>query len=185
MLILASTSPRRREILSEITTEFEVVESNFVEKINSEINPNQVVLDLAYGKGREVLGRYPEDVIIAGDTVVYHDFTPIGKAKSKHQAWEMLRSFSGSQVQIYTATAILTKSKILIESTCANVIFNTISSDFIEAYLDDTEADWMDKAGAFAVQGKAASFTHVEGEWSTAVGLSKNFLEKNLPGFLA
>ena len=183
MLILASSSPRRFEILTAVNPDFEVVVSNFEEIIDSLLPPEMIVQDLALGKGREVLGRYPEDLIVCGDTIVYFDKKPLGKAKSKTDAFSMLQQMSGKEILIYTGNGILTKSKIIYQTTIAVTKFEKISDEFIEAYLSDPEPDWMDKAGAFAIQGKAKTFTKTTGEWETALGLSKEFLLQNLPKF--
>jgi MAF protein len=183
MLILASASPRRFEILSHVNTDFEVVVSNFEEIINPLLPPEIIVQDLALGKGREVLGRYPEELIICGDTIVYFDKKPVGKAKSKDDAFEMLQQMSGKEVFIFTGNGILSKSQIIFQTTVAVTKFEKISDEFIEDYLSDPEADWIDKAGAFAIQGKAKNFTETTGELETALGLSKKFLLQNLLKF--
>jgi septum formation protein len=183
MLILASSSPRRYEILSGVNDKFEVVVSNFEEIIDPLLPPEMIVQDLALGKGREVLGRYSEDVIVCGDTIVYFDSKPLGKVKDTGEAFKILLEMSGKEVYIYTGNGILTKDKIIFEVTNAKTVFREISKEEIDLYLADPKADWMDKAGAFAVQGKASVFTTVVGEWETALGLSKAFLQENLAKF--
>jgi len=171
------------EILSGVNDKFEVVVSNYEELIDPFLLPELIVQDLALGKGREVLGRYSEDVIVCGDTIVYFDSKPLGKAKDRGEAFKILHEMSGREVYIYTGNGILTKEKIIFEVTKAKVVFQDISKEEIELYLVDPKADWMDKAGAFAVQGKASVFTTVVGEWETALGLSKAFLQENLVKF--
>ena len=180
MLILASGSPRRFEILSLVTIDFEVVVSNFQEIINPKLPPEMIVQDLALGKGREVLGRYPEDTILCGDTIVYFDGQPAGKPKDRENAFNMLHAMSGKNVYIYTGNGILTKSKVIFEATVAIAKFDKISDEYIEAYLSSEKENWQDRAGAFAVQGKGAKFTTVVGEWETALGFSKEFLVRNI-----
>jgi septum formation protein len=180
MLILASSSPRRFEILSSVTTDFKVVVSDFEEIIDPTLAPEMIVQDLALGKGREVLGRYPEDTILCGDTIVYFDGKPYGKPQDRNDAFNMLHAMSGKEAYIYTGNGILTKSKVVFEATIAIAKFDNISDEFIDTYLSSAKENWIDRAGAFAVQGDEFHFTTVVGEWETALGFSKEFLLANM-----
>jgi septum formation protein len=179
-LILASTSPRRKEILDELGLDFTIVPSEFEEIIDQNLQPQQVVLDLAMGKARNVWLQYPHDIVLAADTIVFFQGKKLGKAKSREEARELLLRLSGQTCEIYTGNVLFQLGKFNGECTMATCHFDILTEAFVDQYLDDPEADWHDKAGSFAIQGKAKSFTHVEGEWSTAIGLSKEFVQKNV-----
>jgi septum formation protein len=178
MLILASKSPRRRDILLELGIEFEIVESGYEEIIEPGLSPQQTVLDLAIGKGREVLLKYPNRTILSADTMVFAGGERLGKAKDKQDAFRIIKLLQGSSCEVYTAQVLWKDGEVKGKVTAGNCFFKPLTDEQIQTYLDDPEADWMDKAGAFAIQGKAKSFASFKGEWSTILGLSKEVVRE-------
>jgi septum formation protein len=184
MIILASNSPRRKEILDKLGVNFQVVApSDFKEDFDSKLPPFQIVTDLSYGKARHILLNHEEDLIIAADTIVYFKGNILIKPKDREDAKRQLNLLFNNTCQIYSGQCIVSKNQGFSKVTVANVKFGNLDQSELDEYLDDSEADWMDKAGAFAIQGKAAKFTEVDGEWDGAVGLSSVFIKKYLPYF--
>lgn len=169
-LILASTSPRRKELLSLITLNFQVVASNVDETIDATSSVQENVMSLALKKAREVALAYPNDYILGADTIVVLNNQIIGKPKDKQEAKEILRSLSGKTHQVFTGVAICCKDfqDVFYEETA--VTFKELTDIEINAYIETTEP--MDKAGAYGIQGKGALFVSgIMGDYYNVMGL--------------
>lgn len=171
-LYLASQSPRRRELLAKLNGEFECLSVDIDETWNGHEAAIDYVLRLAREKAqaaRVTLDMQTEAVIIAADTIVVIDNEILGKPETKDNAVDMLLKLSGKTHEVYTAVCLLTN----IEKTILNknlVSFISLTTDECQAYVDSGEP--MDKAGAYAIQGKAAAFIkRVEGSYSGIMGL--------------
>ena len=173
-IILASASPRRRELLSKIGLEFEVIPSNYDEKLSDDIFSYEKIENLALNKAKDVAERTTEAaIIISADTVVVLDGKILGKPHSKQQAREMICALSGKTHEVITSIAMLnTKTdKTLIKSTSTKVTFREISPEEVEEYINSDEP--YDKAGAYAAQGLAAIFIEkIDGCFNNVVGIS-------------
>lgn len=171
MLILASASPRRQELLRLITPDFRVVASETDERVPEGMPPRQAVEELALRKARIVAALYPQDTVVGADTAVSPDGARIlGKPRDARDAAEMLRLLSGRQHFVYTGVAVLSPRGGRVFSEMTTVTFAALSDREIEAYVRNGEP--MDKAGAYAAQGGAARFiSRVEGDFHTVVGL--------------
>jgi septum formation protein len=172
MMILASNSPRRRELLHQIgLDDFQVIPATGEESAPAGLTPAELVEHLARQKGEEVQKKAAaEDIVIAADTVVAIDGTVMGKPGSPEEAKEMLRTLSGRQHQVYTGVAVLRGEQKLIEHECTQVFFREMTRSEIDWYVSDGEP--MDKAGAYGIQGKGARFVRrIEGDYSNVVGL--------------
>lgn len=171
-IILASASPRRREILASLGLDFEVVVSGADENIETS-DPAALVRELSLLKAREVwnrLGRPAESLIIASDTVVCCGGEIIGKPRDRDDTGRILRTLSGRSHSVYSGVAAVYNGREASDVSDTRVRFADISEDELEAYLD--LADYADKAGAYAVQGHAAYFIEgIEGDYFTVVGL--------------
>jgi septum formation protein len=183
MLILGSQSPRRKEILTDLGLSFEVIPSDFEEIIDQGLTPQQVVLDLSYGKGRDLIHKHENDVIICADTIVYFDGKKLGKAKNREEARQLMLDLFDHSCEVITGNAIFSKDMVISKVTVSKVVFSKISETELDFYLDRPDADWQDKAGSFAIQGHAREFAQLEGEYSSTLGLSESFLRKYLPEF--
>lgn len=168
-IILASGSPRRRQLLEQVGIPFEVVVSDADETIEGP--PDYQVRELALRKaraGREMAGK--EAIILAADTLVYIDNTVLGKPESPKEAYNMLKNLSGRTHTVYTGVAILNgnRTEAFVDST--KVTFRDLSHDEIWGYISTGEP--MDKAGAYGVQDKGALLVHsIDGDYFTVVGL--------------
>ena len=170
-LILASASPRRRELLAQLGIAFEVVPSAVPEIPQANEPPEAFARRMAWEKAIEVARRRPGRCVMAADTVVILAGTVFGKPRDRADARGMLQALSGRTHRVATAVALVSaggeSEEILVESA---VEFRGIAANEIERYLDSGEP--FDKAGAYAVQGLGSKFVvRVEGSFSNVVGL--------------
>lgn len=174
-VILASGSPRRREILEQAGIKFEIKASN-AEEITDKTNPPDMVEELALLKAEAVRKEEEgEFLIISADTLVFLDGKPLGKPKNGGEAYEMIDCLSGRKHEVYTGVAIIIREegkaeKQLVFHQMSRVEVEDLSREQIEAYIATGEP--FDKAGAYAIQGKfAVHISRIEGEYNNIVGL--------------
>jgi septum formation protein len=175
-VVLASESPRRRELLSRLFDQFEVVPSGVPEEMPERGEPERVAKRLARAKALGVAIVRPEALVIAADTVVAVDDLLLAKPETKESALEMLMTLSGREHTVTTGVALIwpgadgmPAGKHAFADT-ARVRFRCISPEEAAAYVETGEP--MDKAGAYAIQGGAAKFVQsVEGDLDTVIGL--------------
>ena len=169
-LILASGSPRRRELLSLYTTDFTVCASDFDESAVTADTPAHLVEQLARGKCLTVSVRHPGAVVIGCDTVVDVNGEVFGKPHSVEDAKRMLRALSGATHQVHTGVCVSdgVRTESFVDS--CKVTFFPLSEAEIEFYASTQEP--YDKAGAYAIQGRAALWLdRIEGDYYTIMGL--------------
>ncbi|MDO4988121.1 MAG: Maf family protein [Synergistes sp.] len=169
--ILASNSPRRRELLSLIGLKFTVVPAEVEEKTKIGEMPEDMVKRLSCEKASDVAARFKESLILAADTVVVSDGKIFGKPKNESEARYMLRALAGVCHQVYTGVTVISpKGDRLTTSEKTDVFFRDLKDDDIENYL--AVGEWKDKAGAYAIQGAGAVLVeHVNGCYYNVVGL--------------
>lgn len=178
MYILASQSPRRKELLSILDIEFKVVPSNVDEIINNKLSMDHLVIDLAKQKAEHVFKSYPQDTIIGCDTIVVLDNTIMGKPKSKDAARMMLQSLSNNTHHVYTGVYVINKDNVVKFSNKTAVTFWDIS-DMIESFINTDEP--YDKAGGYGIQGKAGLFVKsIDGDYYSVMGLPISELKQKL-----
>ena len=173
-VILASGSPRRKELLELIGVEFKIIISNKEEVITSS-NPEEVVKELSMMKAEDVAAGVSGPAIILGaDTVVAHNGRILGKPKDREDAIRMITSFAGDDHQVYTGVCIIKKEadgsvKTISFAEGTKVTVYPMTSKEIERYVDSGEP--MDKAGAYAIQGLFAPYIKgIEGDYYNIVG---------------
>lgn len=169
-LILASASPRRRELLQQIGLQFTVMTADIDETpLPGEVH-TVYTLRLAEAKARAALALHSEAVVIGADTTVVVDGELLGKPHDNADAARMLRLLSGRAHQVTTAVAVVTRDRALTAAETTDVFFSRMRDDEIAAYVATGEP--MDKAGAYAIQGRAAQWIpRIEGDYSNVVGL--------------
>jgi septum formation protein len=173
-LILASNSPRRKELLTQAGIPFEVVPSLYEEHNHPGIPPAQLVKEQALDKALEVAHRYPERTVLGADTLVVLDQSILGKPKDAQEAHAMLTEIQGRWHEVYTGVALIygkdsSAQKTHVQTT--KVHLRTLSPQEITAYIATQEP--MDKAGAYAIQGYGALLVDaIEGCYTNVVGLS-------------
>lgn len=178
-LILASGSPRRKELLSNMGLEYTVDVSDVDEHTTGA--PDQMVIELSGRKARAVAQRHSHAYVLAADTLVYGNGSILGKPDSPEHAAGMLRALSGAWHEVYTGlTLIDTETGLTLQqSDCTRVHFVPLTDEEIEAYVATKEP--LDKAGAYGIQGIAGMFIdRIEGSYSNVVGLPMALLRRML-----
>ena len=170
-IILASKSPRRKELLGKIVPEFEIITFETDETLPENVHPRDGVEILAVRKGKAVCDEVGEDaLIISSDTLVELDGNPLGKPKDEADALEMLMRLSGKTHNVHTGVAVHCKGKIFSGVDSSAVTFKSFDESEARDYIATGEP--MDKAGAYAIQGIGARLVaKYEGEFDTIVGL--------------
>lgn len=181
-IILASKSPRRREILENLGLKFEIIVAD-ADESSSIRDPHELVATLAARKGRAVLERLGKDVddalIIASDTLVYADGEFLGKPRDRADAERMIRMLSGKSHDVVSGIYLYYGGREATAATATRVTFDKMTEDEIASYLATDEP--YDKAGAYAIQGKASAYiSGIEGDYFNVVGLPVNLLKKTL-----
>jgi len=169
-IILASNSPRRRQLLEMLGLNFEVIISSVDEKIDPGLSEEDLVMDLAYQKAVDIFRTHKDDIVIGFDTLVYADGHTLGKPKDRDDARRMLSILSGTTHVVITGCAIITKKMSKSFYEAAEVTFYPMSEAEIEAYISTKEP--FDKAGAYAVQGVGSKYIKgINGDFYTVMGL--------------
>ncbi|MBE6915238.1 MAG: septum formation inhibitor Maf [Ruminococcaceae bacterium] len=169
-VILASQSPRRRELLSRVFSSFDVVPS-FAEEVAAKTSPDEYVKTLAKAKAEEVASRVGADCLVIGsDTVVALDGKILEKPKDGDDAFQMLSDLSGRAHEVYTGIAVCKDGKTIVEHETTRVWFRELGADEISRYIASGEP--MDKAGAYGIQEKGAQLVRkIDGDYFNVVGL--------------
>jgi nucleoside triphosphate pyrophosphatase len=170
-LILASSSPRRQELLRQAGILFQVHAAHINEDQIADEKPREYAIRLAREKAQAVAGHYPQSYVLGADTIVVVDGEVLGKPTDHADAARMLRRLSGRSHEVTTAVSLIVPDARIDTRACTTkVYFRELTEDEIQQYVASGEP--MDKAGAYAIQGGAARWTdRIEGEWSNVVGL--------------
>ncbi|ASB88064.1 Maf family protein [Bacillus sonorensis] len=169
-LILASQSPRRKELLNLLQIPYSIVVSDAEEKLNRNFSPAENVKWLAEQKVRVVADQYPDAVVLGADTIVCFEGVCLGKPKDAEEAERMLKMLSGQTHSVLTGVCIKSNSKCETFFEETEVTFWPLDEKEISAYIDTGEP--FDKAGAYGIQGKGALFVkHIKGDYYSVVGL--------------
>lgn len=177
--ILASASPRRKELLSQILSEFEIIPAKKEEKVNSSLLPEQIACALAESKCDEVFENNTDVTVIGCDTIVVFENQILGKPKDGGDAFNTLKMLSGKTHFVITAVCVRNKYKKIIEFDRTEVQFNDLSDDFIKTYVDSGSP--LDKAGSYGIQDGGLVKEYI-GDYTNVVGLpvplTKKLLDK-------
>lgn len=170
-IVLASGSPRRRELLGQMgISEFEILPAKGEETAPDGLTPAELVQHLALQKAQEIAALRPDAVVIGADTIVVLDETVLGKPKNEADAKNMLSALSGRSHEVYTGLAVLNGERIYRHAECTKVDFRDLTEDEIAGYIATGEP--MDKAGAYGIQGRACVFIRgIQGDYYNVVGL--------------
>ncbi|SHK51100.1 septum formation protein [Selenomonas ruminantium] len=173
MFILASGSPRRKELLQQINTRFEIRISTAEELTGDDLAPAELVEKNAAAKASAVAKLHPNHAVLGADTVVALDGHTYGKPSSREDAVRMLKEFSGRTHQVLTGIAWAYNGHLFTDVVITEVEFAQLADTEIERYVKSGEP--MDKAGAYAIQGAAAEFiVGIKGSFTNVVGLPLN-----------
>ena len=171
-IILASKSPRRREILENTKVRFSIEESQIDEVIKLNELPKETVRRLAYEKALDVANRNRNSLVIGADTIVVINDTILGKPKDDIEAFSMLKLLSGKTHYVITGFALINLSldKKIIDCQVSQVTFKELSEQCIKDYLQTKES--LDKAGAYGIQGYGGLLVeNIQGDYFNIVGL--------------
>ncbi|MCP9446154.1 MAG: Maf family protein [Nitrospira sp.] len=169
---MASTSPRRQELLGLLGVPFDVCEPSFVEQPMSGLAPREQVAHFALEKARSVAGARSGDIVLGGDTVIESDGRLLGKPRDREDALRMLTSLAGRPHQVHTAVALCHQARSieLVDVATAVVHMKADSGGGIERYLETGE--FLGKAGSYSIQGQGADLIErIDGDYTTVVGL--------------
>ena len=170
-IILASQSPRRRELLEHMGVEFRVVTPDIDEHMERELPPDELVRRISAEKARAVAAQAgPDAIVIAADTVVALDGAVLGKPADELEAFKMLSTLSGCRHQVYTGLTVLRGKEMHTVSEETAVTFRELSEKEITNYIRTGEP--MDKAGAYGIQGYGALLVEgIHGDYYNVMGL--------------
>lgn len=178
-IILASGSPRRKELLKLIFSEFDIIVPDVEEIVPNWIDLFEGPLFLACEKASKVAANWPESLVIGSDTGVFEGGLMLGKPQNKEQAKDMLVKLSGKKHKVITGCCVIYKSGKICFSEESTVEFRQLSENEIDEYIKTPEP--YDKAGGYAIQGMASSFiSSIEGDYNNIVGLPVEALQKRI-----
>ena len=183
-IILASNSPRRRELLAQIgIRDFQILSPDVDETVEPGLSPARMVEALSLRKAQAAAGRAgADDLIIAADTVVALDGRVLGKPRDQEEAFAMLSALSGREHRVYTGVTVLGGGQAATEHEETAVAFRALSPEEIRDYIATGEP--MDKAGAYGIQGVGALLVQgIRGDYCNVVGLPVFRLGRMLSGF--
>lgn len=169
-LILASSSPRRKELLENLQLKFNIHSSDADESFEPDTPPDEIVMGLAERKAMAIFAEHPDDFVIGSDTIVVCDGAILGKPSGRGEAIGMLRQLSGRAHQVFTGVAIASPGGISRFYEKTDVLFWELSDREIEFYADSGEP--FDKAGAYGIQGLGSMLVkRIDGDYFTVMGL--------------
>jgi septum formation protein len=183
-IILASSSPRRKEILEKTGLKFKVDESDYEENTDMGFTPQELAKHHSIGKARAVAPQYRNALIISADTIVVLKNRVFGKPRNRKEAKEMLKTLSGKAHTVITGYTIMDtgSGKETTKSVESKVFFKRLTVDEIDTYIRSGEP--LDKAGAYGVQGLGALIVkRIEGDFFNVMGLPLNALAESLKKF--
>ena len=169
-MILASASPRRKEILENFGFSFKTIVKN-IDEISDKTRAEEKILEIAEKKAKAAAIDFPDENVIGADTVVVVDGKILGKPKDEKEAFSMLKSLSGRSHEVITAFSFININKNISYSDyeITKVYFKNLTDDEINWYINTKEP--MDKAGAYGIQGKGAFFVEkIEGDFFSVMG---------------
>jgi len=184
MIVLASSSPRRKKLLKALDCHFQVIPSNIEEKIDPSLSAKENALKIARLKALDVGQKIGEGIVVAADTLVTLEGEIFPKPKNKNEARKMLRKMSAKEHQVITGLVVFNpkKKKLLKKAVVTKVKLIPLSEEIIEDYLKTEE--FQDKAGSYAIQGKGALLIDsIKGDYYNVIGLPLSVLNKLLGKF--
>ncbi len=170
MIVLASASPRRRDLLTLVSPDFWIVPAKGEEQADPALSPADYVQSLAKDKAEEVAVMFPDETVIGADTVVSIDGEILGKPHDEADAWRMLELLSGRTHSVFTGVAVISNGKLTTFAEETRVTFFPLDDREIARYIAAGEP--FDKAGAYGIQGAGALLVKgIEGDYYNVMGL--------------
>lgn len=180
-IILASTSPRRHELAQQMGLDFEIIASGYEEDMTMNMDPEELVKTLAYGKAYDVAKDRDEGIVLGIDTFIVFNGQKLGKTKTEEKARELLRSYSGKELQVYSGIALIdceTKKEIK-DFEVSTIKFKEVTNEEIDSYIKTGEP--LNFAGSIVIQGLGSIFIEkIDGCYNNIVGFPIANIYKNL-----
>lgn len=181
-VILASQSPRRKQLLKNLIDKFDIIPSDADETLPDGATPAECAVEIARRKVFDIKEKHPECLIIGADTMVVYEDRILGKPRDKADAFDMLSFLSGKTHKVYTGIVVSMGEKTLSYAEETQVTFRALSRDMIENYIKTGEP--MDKAGAYGIQDIGSILVEkINGDYFNVVGLPVCRLAKMLEDF--
>lgn len=168
MFILASTSPRRKELLHKLIPEFSIIVPNIDERI-LHLDPKDLASEESKHKAYAIYSKYPRDEVLACDTIVVLDGEVLGKPKDEEEAKAMLRLESGKKQIVLSGYTYIGEGREITRTVATEVYFNELSEELIEDYVAKKKP--LDKAGAYGIQDGYPLIKRIEGSYDNVMGL--------------
>ena len=183
-IILASASPRRKELLEKIGLKFEVEPSNYAEDMHSKLSPDKLARAISLEKARAVARKHKNAIVIAADTFIVFRGKIMGKPNTEAEARKMLMTLKGKSHSVITGFTIMDteENKVLTKSVETVIHIKKLTPKEIDAYVKSKEP--LDKAGAYAIQGLGSVIVErIEGDYFNVMGLPLSALAESLTEF--
>ena len=178
-IILASKSPRRKELLEKCNLSFVCEPADIDETLNQNLSLQEAVKELSYRKANAILKSHPDCIVIGSDTIVTLDGKVLGKPANEQIAFEMLKSLQGNTHQVITGICILSQNRNFQDVVTSNVTFDSMCNEEILAYIQTGEC--LDKAGSYGIQGYGGRYiTHIDGDYYAIMGLPLHIVYEEL-----
>lgn len=169
-LILASKSPRRKELLQDCGFAYRIISCDCDETIQKDLPIEKAIEQIAYQKAKTVLQAFPHQLVLGCDTMVIYQGHPLGKPKDREDAKRMLTQLSGKTHHVISGVAILGADTHIVFHEITEVTFYDIEEELLQSYLDSDEP--YDKAGGYGIQGKGKLFVkEIHGDYYNVMGL--------------
>lgn len=171
-LVLATSSPRRKELFEKFNIDYLAVDSNVVERLGPNDEPLQYAMRMAFLKAYSVSKLYEKDIVIGTDTIVVYNNEVLGKPKDREDAFRMLKLLSGNEHKVISGISIInldSRTKI-VDYDITKVQFRGLSDDIILNYIDTNES--LDKSGGYGIQGFGGLLVEsIAGSYYNVIGL--------------
>jgi septum formation protein len=180
-IILASKSPRRKELISQMGIKCETYPSQYNEKLDNSRSPQEVAIELGLGKARNVAAKFPNAIVIGSDTIVSIGGVQLEKPKNIDEAFETLKHLSGKVNEVTTSIAVvcINQSIEICRTDTTRVFFKPFDELKVREYVET--GDPMDKAASYGIQsGAEVLIDHIEGSYDTVIGLPTELLSSIL-----
>lgn len=178
-IVLASQSPRRKQLMELLDYDFIVAKSDIEEVFDYSLTVQEIAMDLALQKAKDVAKFFQDSIVLGFDTIVVQEDHVLGKPKDDEDAKRMLTMLSGNTHQVITGVAICYKDEEEVFYASTNVVFQSLENQEIMDYIKAKEH--IDKAGAYGIQGEAAKFVReIQGDFYNVMGLPVSMLYEKL-----